>query len=123
MVTVYTSQIGLADDIKKQLWEELDMVIHSVARSEKLFSGGDLIGSIGMRVDMCNTTCRCFGYGERNNGGVSILDIVIAYELVIAKEDHFVTFKSGIAKIQIDHFLIRTESRRLCKDCKVIASE
>jgi len=41
------------------------------------------------------------GYGERNNGGVSILDFVVAYELLIVnsyfrkKEEHLVTFKSS----------------------------
>jgi len=38
-------------------------------------------------------------------------------------EDHLVTFKSGSRKTQIDYFLIRADSRRFCKDCKVIPSE
>ena len=33
------------------------------------------------------------------------------------------TFKSGSLKTQIDYFLMRAESRRFCKDCKVIPSE
>ena len=54
---------------------------------------------IGTNADRCGTVHEGFGYGERNNRGVSILDFVIAYELVIAnsyskkKEDHLVTFK------------------------------
>ena len=39
------------------------------------------------------------------------------------KEDHLVTFKSGSTKTQIDYFLTRADSRRLCKDCKMIPSE
>jgi len=34
-----------------------------------------------------------------------------------------VTFKSGNTRTQIDYFLTRENSRRLCKDCKVIPSE
>jgi len=34
-----------------------------------------------------------------------------------------VTFRSGSVRTQIDFFLMRTDSRRLCKDCKVIPSE
>jgi len=34
-----------------------------------------------------------------------------------------VTFKSGSAKTQIDYFLTRADSRRFCKDYKVIPSE
>jgi len=38
-------------------------------------------------------------------------------------EDHLVTFRSGSVKTQIDFFLTRADSRRICKDCKVIPSE
>ena len=67
--------------------------------------------------------------GERNNGGVSVLDFAVAYELVVVnsffkkKEDHLVTFKSGLSRTQIDYFLIRADNCRFCKDCKVIPSE
>jgi len=70
-----------------------------------------------------------FGYGKKNNGGISVLDFAVAYELLVVnsfskkKEDHLVTFKSGSIKTQIDYFLIRVDNRRLCKDCKVIPSE
>ena len=33
------------------------------------------------------------------------------------------TFRSGSCRTQIDYFLIRTNHKRLCKDCKVIPSE
>jgi len=34
-----------------------------------------------------------------------------------------VTFNIGSTRTQIDYFLIGANSRRLCKDCKVIPSE
>ena len=58
-----------------------------------------------------------------------MLDFAVAYELVVVnsyfkkKEDHLVTFKSGSLKSQIDYFLMRADSRRSLKDCKVIPSE
>ena len=58
-----------------------------------------------------------------------MLDFAVAYELVVVnsffkkKEDHLVTFKSGSLKTQIDYFLVRADSQRFCKDCKVIPSE
>jgi len=61
--------------------------------------------------------------------GVSILDFAMAYELSIVnsyfrkKEEHLITFKSGNTRTQIDYFLMRANSRRLCQDCKVIPSE
>ena len=58
-----------------------------------------------------------------------MLDFAVAYDLLVVnsyfkkKEDHLVTFKSGSLKSQIDYFLMGADSRRSCKDCKVISSE
>jgi len=58
-----------------------------------------------------------------------MLDFAVAYELLVVnsffkkKDDHLVTFRSGSLKTQIDYFLMRTDSRRFNKDCKVIPSK
>jgi len=59
---------------------------------------------------------------------MAILDFAVAYDLTIVhslfkKEDHLVTFKSGITNTQIDFFLPRAGTRGSCEDCKVIHSE
>ena len=83
MVSVYAPQIGLSDDIKKQFWEDLDMVIQDVPQSEKLFVGGDFNGHIGVEADGYDTAHGGFGYGEGNSGGISVPDFAIAYELLV----------------------------------------
>ena len=119
MVSVYAPQIGLPDDIKKQFWEDLDMVIQDVPRSEKLFVEEDFNGHIGVEADRYNATRKGFGYGERNNRGVSVLDFAVTYDLLVAnsffkkEEDHLMTFRSGPIRTQIDYFLIRADNRRL----------
>jgi len=128
VVNIYAPQIGLPDDIKKLFWEDLDMVIQDIPRSKKLFIGGDFNGHIGMDSDGYDVVHGGFGFGERNKGGVSVLDFAVAYELLVVnsyfkKEDHLVTFESSYFKTQIDYFLMRVDSRRSCKDCKVIPSE
>jgi len=58
-----------------------------------------------------------------------VRDFAVAYDLLVVnslfkkKEDHLVTFRSGSMRTQIDYFLTRADSRRLCKDCKVIPSK
>ena len=105
------------------------MVIQDIPRSEKLFIEGDFNGHIGVDWDGYDAVYGSFGYGERNTGGVSVLDFAVAYEFLVVnsylkkKEDHLVTFKSGSFKTQIDYFLMRADSRRYCKDYKVILSE
>ena len=94
-------------------------------RSEKLFIGGDFNDHISVDSDGYDTIHGGFGFGERNYGGV----FVLGYELLVVnsyykkKEDHLVTFKSGSLRTQIDYFLMKADSQRSCKDCKVIPSE
>jgi len=121
--------MGLDEDIKRVFWEDLDTVIESIPQNEEIFVGGDFNGHIGRKGDGYEKVHGGFGYGDRNNGGVSILNFAVAYELSVVnsyfrkKEEHLVTFKSGNTRIQIDYFLVRANSRRLCKDCKLIPSE
>ena len=104
------------------------MVVQNVPRSEKHFIEGDFNGYIRVEVDGYDTAHEGFGYEERNYGGVSVLDFAVTYDLLVAnsffkkKDDHLVTFRSGLSKSQIDFFLIRTSSS-VYKDCKVLPSE
>jgi len=129
VVSVYALHAGLPEDTKKLFLDDLDMVIQDVPRSGQLFIGGDFNGHIGADSVGYDTVHGGFGFGERNSEGVSMLDFVVAFDLLVVnsffkkKEDHLVTFKSGYRKTQIDYFLMRTDSRRSCKDCKVIPSE
>ncbi|KAG5586166.1 hypothetical protein H5410_046600 [Solanum commersonii] len=91
--------------------------------------GRDFNGHIGATSNGFDDVHGGFGVGERNGGGTSLLDFAKAFELVIAnscfpkKENHMVTYRSLVAKTQIDYLLLRKGDRGLCKDCKVIPSE
>ena len=68
-------------------------------------------------------------FGERNEEGATLLDFARSFGLVVVnlgfpkKDDHLITFRSAIAKTQIDFLLLRKGDRVLCKECKVIPSE
>ncbi|XP_070036293.1 uncharacterized protein [Nicotiana tomentosiformis] len=70
-----------------------------------------------------------FYCGVRNGGGTSLLDFARAFELVIVNsifsknEENLITFRSMVAKTQIDYLLLRRCDKGLCEDCKVIPSE
>jgi len=91
--------------------------------------GGDFNGHIGEKANGYVRTHRGFGFRERNNGGLTLLDFAIAFDLTISnslfkkREEHLVTFRSGSCRTQIDYCLIRTTHRSLCRDYKVICSE
>ena len=70
-----------------------------------------------------------YGFGDKNEAGMSLLDFAVAYDLILAKtyfkkrDEHLITFKSRSNKSQIDFFLTRKVDKIACKDCKVILGE
>ena len=68
--------------------------IQEIPRSEKLFIGGDFNGHIGVDASGYVKAHEGFGFGERNNREVSVLDFAVAYDLLVVKsffkkkEDH-----------------------------------
>ncbi|XP_070016032.1 uncharacterized protein [Nicotiana sylvestris] len=129
VVSAYAPHMGLDEEVKRRFWEGLDEIIHQVPPNEKLFIGGDFNGHIGSNAGVYDEVHGGFGFGERNEGGTSLLDFAKAFGLVVAnscfpkREGHLVTFQNALAKTYIDYLLLRRRDRGLCKDCKVIPGE
>ncbi|XP_070015105.1 uncharacterized protein [Nicotiana sylvestris] len=66
VVSAYTPQVGLDEEIKRRFWE------------------GDFNGTIGSSASGYTEVHGSFGFGERNGGGTSLLDFDKAFDLVIA---------------------------------------
>ncbi|XP_047264565.1 craniofacial development protein 2-like [Capsicum annuum] len=127
--SVYAPQVGLEEEVKARFWEALDEVVRSVPSSYKIIIAGDFNGHIGVLSGGYDDVHGGFAFSNRNGEGVTLLDFVRAFGLVIVnlgfpkKKDHLITFRSVIAKTQIDFLLLRKRDGVLCKDCKVIPSE
>ncbi|XP_019246266.1 PREDICTED: craniofacial development protein 2-like [Nicotiana attenuata] len=125
----YAPQTGLDEEVKRSFWEALDEVVRGIPPMEKLFIGGYFNGHIGSSAGDYGEVHGGFDFGDRNGGGTSLLDFTRAFELVIVnsmfpkREEHLVTFRSMVAKTQIDYLLLMRCDRGLCKDFKVIPSE
>ncbi|XP_070001922.1 uncharacterized protein [Nicotiana sylvestris] len=129
VVSAYAPHAGLDEELKRHFWEGLDDIIRQVPPTEKLFIGEDFNSHIGSTVGVYDEVHGGFGFGERNEGGTSLLDFAKAFGLVVAnscfpkREEHLVTFQNAVAKTQIDYLLLKRHDRGLCKDCKVIPGE
>ncbi|XP_070046238.1 uncharacterized protein [Nicotiana tomentosiformis] len=129
VVSAYVPHLGLDEEVKRRFWEGLDKIVRQVLPTEKLFIGGDFNGHIGSTAGGYGEVHGGFGFGERNGGCTSLLDLAKAFGLVIAnssflkREGHLVTFQNVVAKTQIDYLLLRKGDRGLCKDCKGAARE
>ncbi|XP_070040860.1 uncharacterized protein [Nicotiana tomentosiformis] len=115
VISAYAPQAGLGEEAEGYFWENLDEVVRGIPLTEKLFG----LYEVHDRFD----------FGGRNVEGISLLEFAKAFDQVIAnmcfqkKKDHLVTFRSIVAKTQIDYRLYRKCDRVLCTDCKVILSK
>nr|XP_016454671.1 PREDICTED: craniofacial development protein 2-like [Nicotiana tabacum] len=128
VISAYAAQTVLDEEVKRHFWEALDEVVRGIL-PEKLFIGGDFNGHIGSSAGDYGEVHGGFGFGDSNRGDSSLLDFTRAFELVIVnsmfpkREEHLVTFRSMVAKTQIDYLYLRRCDRGLCKNCKVAPSE
>ncbi|XP_047258337.1 uncharacterized protein LOC124890572 [Capsicum annuum] len=103
-------------------------MVRSMPSSEKIVIAGDFNRHIGGFPGGYDDLHEGFGFGDRNGEGVALLDFARAFGLVVVnsnfskKENHLITFRSALAKTQIDFLLLRKRYRAMCKDCKVILS-
>jgi len=61
----------------------LEEVLQGIPQYEKLFLGGDFNSRIGDKVDGYVRTHGGFVFGERNSGGVALLDFAVTFDLSI----------------------------------------
>ncbi|XP_070017866.1 uncharacterized protein [Nicotiana sylvestris] len=83
VISAYTPQTGLDDEAKRHFYEALDEVVRGISPTEKLFIGRDFNGHIGSSVGDYGEVHGGFGFGDRNEGGTSLLYFARAFELVI----------------------------------------
>ncbi|XP_019251356.1 PREDICTED: craniofacial development protein 2-like [Nicotiana attenuata] len=124
VISAYTPQVGLNQEVKKKFWDDLDEMVRSIPHTEKLFIGGDFNGHIGASSRGYDDVHGGYGFGDRKEGGNSLLEFAGAFDLVIAnssfpkREKHLVTFRNSMGKTQIDNLLCRKCDKGLCTDCK-----
>ncbi|PHT40617.1 Glyoxysomal fatty acid beta-oxidation multifunctional protein MFP-a [Capsicum baccatum] len=112
-----------------RFWEALKEVVRGVPTSEKIVIAEDFNGHIGALPGGFGDVHGGFGFGDRNEEGTTLLEFARSFGLVVVnsgflkKVGHLITFRSAIARTQIDFLLLRKGDRVLCKDCKVIRSE
>ncbi|XP_055824437.1 uncharacterized protein LOC129892958 [Solanum dulcamara] len=104
VVSAYAPHVGLDEEIKRLFWKDLDEVVRGIPSTKFFFIGGDFNGHIGTTSNGFDDVHGGFGFGERNGGGVSLLEFAKAFELVIAnscflkRDNQLVTFSSTVAR-------------------------
>ncbi|XP_071697219.1 uncharacterized protein [Rutidosis leptorrhynchoides] len=128
VISAYAPHVGLGEEEKGSFWVSLDEVVGSCPADHRLLIGGDLNGHIGSDSERYTGFHGGFWYGVRNEEGRSILNFVVAYDLVVANsffrktEAQLATFHSGGHSTQIDYLLLGKGDLRACRDCRVLTT-
>ena len=125
----YAPQVNNSMEEKNEFWEDLDGLIESISKEERIVLDADLNGNVGKGNIGDEEIMGRYGAGTRNKEGLMVVDFGKRMKLAIVntyfkkKDEHRVTYKSGGKSTQVDYVMcIKKNLKEMC-DCKVILNE
>ncbi|MCJ8742384.1 hypothetical protein PDJAM_G00081420 [Pangasius djambal] len=107
VVSGYAPQVHCELEEKERFWSELDEVIESIPRGERVVTGADFNGHVGEGCTGDEEVMGRFGVKERNLEGQMVVDFAKRMDMAVVntyflkREDHRVTYKSGGRSTQV----------------------
>ena len=101
IVSAYVSQVNNSMEEKNDFWEDLDGLIESVSKKERIVHGADLNGHVGEGNTRDEEIMRRYGAGTRNKEGSMVVNFGKRMDLAIVntyfknKDEQRVTYKMG----------------------------
>ena len=129
LISAYGPQVGCELEQKEEFWSELDEVVESIPREERVMIGADLNGHVGEGNRGDEEVMGRYGVGGRNVEGQMIVDFAKRMRMAVVntyfkkREEHRVTYRSGGRESQLDYILCKRECLKDIEDCKVVANE
>ena len=126
IVSACAPQVNNSMAEKNDFWEDLDGLIESISKEERIVLGADLNGHVGEGNIGDEEIMGRYGAGIRNKEGSMVVDFGKRMDLAIVntyfkkKDEQRVTYKSGGKSAQVDHVMCR---RRNLADDIVICEE
>ena len=114
---------------KNNFWKDLDGLIESISKEQRIVLGADLNGHVGEGNIEDEEIIGRYGAGTRNKEGSMIVDFRKRMDLAIVntyfkkKDEHRVTHKSGGKCTQVDDVMCRRRDLKEMCNCKVILNE
>ena len=129
IVSAYARQVNHSMEEKNDFWEDLDGLIESISKKERIVLGADLNGHVGEGNIGDEEIMGRYGARTRNKEGSVVVDFGKRMDLAIVntyfkkKDEHRVTYKSGGKSTQVDYVMCRTRNLKEMCDFKVILNE
>ena len=128
IVSAYAPQLNNSMEEKNDFWEDLDGLIESVSKEERIVLGADLNGHVGEGNIGNEEIMGRYGAGRRNREGSMVVKFAKRMDLAIVntyfknKDEHRVTYKSGEKSTQVDYVMCRRRNLKEMCDCKIIVN-
>ena len=129
VISAYAPQVGCLTEEKDKFWTDLDEVVESIPKEERVLIGADFNGHVGEGNRGDENVMGRYGDKARNAGGQMVVDFAKRMEMAVVntyfkkREEHRVTYKSGGRSTQVDYIMCRRAYLKEIGDCKVIAGD
>ena len=123
IISAYSSHVGNRIEEKNDFWQDLDGLIESISKQERIILGPDLNGHVGEENTGDEEVMRRYDAGTRNKKRSIVVDFEKRIDLAIVniyykkKDKHRVTYKSGGKSTQVDYVMCR---RRDLKEMSIV---
>ena len=107
IVSAYAPQVNNSMEEKNDFWEDLDGLIESISKEDRIVLGADLNGHVGKGNIEDEEIMGSYGTGTRKKKGSMVVDFGKRMDLAIVntyfkkKDEHRVTYKSGGKSFQV----------------------
>ena len=129
VISAYAPQVGCLREEEDKFWTDLDEVVESIPKEERLVIGADFNGHVGEGNRGDENVMGRYGDKARNAEGQLLVDFATRMEMAVVntyikkREEHRVTYKSGGRSTQVDYIICRRAYLNDIGDCKVIAGD
>ena len=129
IVSAYAPQVNNNIGEKNDFWEDLDGLIESISKEERIVLGADFNEHVGEGNIGNEEIMGRYRAGTRIKEGSMVVDFGKRMDLEIVntylkkKDKHRVTYKSGGKSTQADYVMCRRRNLKEMCDCKVILNE
>ena len=129
VLSVYAPQVGRPITEKEDFRNRLEDIISSIDETDGIIVAGDLNCHIGSNNVGYENIMGLYGFGDRNDDGLALLDLCNNHRLKIANSyfrknpEKLITYKSGDTATQLDLVLWRPRRDLNLTNCKAIPGE
>ena len=127
--SAYALQVKNSIVEKNDFWKNLDGLIESISKQERIVLGADLNGHMGEGNIGDEEIMGRYGAEKRNRERSMVMDFAKRMDLAIVntyfkkKDERRVTYKSGGKSNQVDYMTCRRRDLKKMCDCEVIMNE